>query len=74
MIMEDCSSHLALQECFGKEILALRDHVEESLMVNGYALPECYDNRFEGKKVGDDDNIDSFQVREFLAWRSGLWN
>lgn len=61
-----------MQECFGKEILTLNDHVQESLMRKDCALPECYDNRFEGKKVGKNDNIDSFQVREFLVWRRGL--
>lgn len=62
-----------MQECFGKEILTFSDHVEESPMGKGYALPECYDNRLEGKEVGEDDKIDSFQVREFLVWRGGLW-
>lgn len=62
-----------MQECFGKEILTLSDHVEESLIGKGYVLPECYDNRFEGKKVGEDDNIDSFQVSEFLVWWRGHW-
>lgn len=33
-------------------------------------LPECYDNKFEGKKVGE-DTIDSFQVRGLSEFGGG---